>query len=113
MRLPTGIGEAFEQDLAFCAARDGTEAAALVRDVLAGLAWEEGRGVPRRLIPAFCRAVRGRECSDGDVARVLRLAAGYISEAEDTGFATYRIYHQALRDYLRALPDDQGGDARG
>jgi hypothetical protein len=101
-RLPSGFAEAFEADLATYAARLGPDAERTIRDLLEALAWDEGSGLPRGLIPTVAAAVTGRAYSDDDVAMCLREAAGHLLEAEEQGWAVYRLYHERLREHLRA-----------
>ena len=113
-RLPSGFDEAFEADLATYAGRLGAERAQIIRDLLEALAWDEGSGLPRHLIPLLTEAVTGRDCDDDDVAMVLAEAPGHLSEAEVQGWAVYRLYHQRLREHLRAVTvRRQGGDDPG
>lgn len=100
-RLPSGFAEAFEADLASYASRLGAGAEKLIRSVLEGLAWDEGPGLPRALIPVVTRAVTRSKYSDDDIATCLREAAGHLLEAEEMGWAVYRLYHERLREHLR------------
>lgn len=100
-KLPSEIGEAFNDYLV----RYGAEQER-VRNLLAPLAFAEGRGLPRgvlwtRLAAAFSDA----PCADGDIAWLLERASEYIAEVPDEqGRSVYRLYHQALADHLRADP---------
>ncbi|MGH9263293.1 MAG: hypothetical protein ACRD1D_01245 [Acidimicrobiales bacterium] len=100
-RLPSGFAEAFEADLAAYRDRLGAGAERTIRALLEGLAWDEGSGVPRRLLPAMTLAVTGQAYEDDDVAMLLREAAGHLLEAEVDGWAVYRLYHERLREHLR------------
>jgi WD40 repeat protein len=97
--LPSTALEAFADDLR---ARFG-DAQRLVDDVLAALAWGEGKGLTRRVWPLVATAVSARERSydDNDVDWALRHAGWHIVEAGEAGQAVYRLGHQALTDYYR------------
>jgi WD40 repeat protein len=100
--LPKGLEEAFHEDLAAYGRRHTPAIEVTIRDLLRTLAWDEGQGVPRRLIPAMALAVTGRNYTYDDVTTLLREAAGHISEAEAAGWALYRLYHERFREVLRA-----------
>jgi WD40 repeat protein len=102
-RLPSGFAEAFEVDLNSYADRLGEAAKSTIRAVLEALAWDEGQGVPRRLIPALTRAVTGAAIGDNDIIMVLQHAAGHLLEAQAGGWALYRLYHKRLQEHLRGL----------
>jgi WD40 repeat protein len=97
--LPATALQAFADDLR---ARFGAERQ-LVDDVLAALAWGEGKGLTRRVWPLVANAVSTLERSynDDDVDWVLRNAGWHIIEAGEAGQAVYRLGHQALTDYYR------------
>jgi WD40 repeat protein len=101
--LPRGLEAAFEADLAAYGSRHGAELERLLRDLLAALAWDEGQGLPRGLIPPVARAVTGRSYHDDDVTALLRFAGGHVTEAQTDGWATYRLYHEQFRIYLRQV----------
>ena len=100
-RLPSGFDEAFESDLASYRHRLGEQAGNTIRAVLTGLAWDEGQGVPRRLIPALTRAVTGTVITDDEVTLVLQEASGHLLETQANGWALYRLYHKRLQEHLR------------
>jgi WD40 repeat protein len=97
--LPATALEGFADDLR---ARFGVEQQ-LVDDLLAGLAWGEGKGLTRRVWPLIATAVASldRSYDDDDVDWVLRHAGWHIIEAGEAGQAVYRLGHQALTDYYR------------
>jgi hypothetical protein len=98
--LPTTALEAFAHDLR---ARFGAEQQR-VDDLLAALAWGEGKGLTRRVWPLVATALAAQERSydDDDVAWVLGHAGWHIIEAGEDGQAVYRLGHQALADYYRS-----------
>lgn|GEM_PF-3541563 len=100
-KLPVGLHDAFEADLASYGVAHGHSIEQAVRDLLESIAWEEGRGIPRSLIPIFAHAVSGKEYDDDDVITLLNVAGGHISEIDIDGWAHYRIYHERLREHLR------------
>lgn len=101
-RLPSDVGaaglhEVFAEDL-----RRFDDPTA-VREVLAPLAFARGDGIPRRQVwPALATelSVSGRAYRDSDVARIIREAGWYLIEATEDGQAVFRLYHQAIADYL-------------
>lgn len=98
----TGLGAAFDQDLA----RYGVDSA-LVRDVLVPLAWAEGAGLPWENLwaPLASRLAGGVHYTDDDVARVMGLAGAYIVESTDGDRSVYRLYHEEFRRHLRGAAD--------
>jgi hypothetical protein len=99
--MPEGLDAAFERDLTAYGERHGKATEQLIRGLLEALAWDEGQGIPRRHIPAVAQAVTGHIYSDDDITTLLRLAGGHITETEQVGWATYRLYHERFREYLR------------
>jgi WD40 repeat protein len=98
-RLPTSVGEAFHEYLA----RFGPDEER-VRHVLAALAYAEGSGLPWDALWApLASALWGRKYDDGDVSWVLAHAGSFVSEQNDAGRSTYRLFHEALADYLREM----------
>ena len=98
--LPATTLEAFADDLR---ARFG-DMEQLVDDLLAGLAWAEGKGLTRRVWPLIATAVArpGSRYDDEAVNYVLRHAGWHIIESGQDGQAVYRLGHQALTDYYRS-----------
>ncbi|MGH8910052.1 MAG: hypothetical protein ACRD0K_27045, partial [Egibacteraceae bacterium] len=101
--LPRGLDAAFETDLAAYGVRHGQEVERLLRDLLEALAWDEGQGLPRRLILPMAGAVTGRRYEDDDVTTLLTLAGGHVTEAQIDGWAVYRLYHEQFRAHLREV----------
>ncbi len=100
-QLPDDVRRAFEGDLDSYRALHGDSIARTVLDLLTGLAWEEGGGLPRELIGLVAQAVTGHSYTDDDVTTLLRVAGGHITEAADSGRAVYRLYHELFREHLR------------
>lgn len=104
-RLPGHVGEAglnrvFAEDL------ERFEDPGLVREVLTPLAFARGKGLPRRQIwPELASALAadrsGRAYIAADVSKVIREAGWYLIEGTEDGQAVFRLYHQAIGDYLR------------
>ncbi|WP_081736260.1 caspase family protein [Amycolatopsis orientalis] len=96
--LPTYPGEAMHRDLE---SRLGTNAAK-ARDLLRPLAFAEGQGLPWEDIwAAVATKASGAAYTDDDLLWLRRHAGSYVVEATEFGRSTYRLYHQALADYLR------------
>ncbi|MGH8931192.1 MAG: hypothetical protein ACRDZO_11360, partial [Egibacteraceae bacterium] len=109
--LPQGLDAAFEADLAAYGARHGQGVERLLRDLLEALAWDEGQGIPRRLILPMAQAVTGRRYQDDDVTTLLTLAGGHVTEAQVDGWAVYRLYHEQFRAHLREVTLTAGSTA--
>jgi WD40 repeat protein len=95
--LPATALEAFVHDLQ---ARFGGEQQR-VDDLLAALAWGEGKGLTRRVWPKVANAFSSRSYGDDDVQWVLDHAGWHIIETGEDGQAVYRLGHQALADHYR------------
>ena len=108
--LPATALEAFAHDLQ---ARFGTEEQR-VDDLLAALAWGEGKGLTRRVWPQVANAFarRSRSYDDDDVQWVLDHAGWHIIEAGEDGQAVYRLGHQALADHYRGRCELREGQDR-
>ncbi|MEU8404368.1 caspase family protein [Nonomuraea sp. NPDC048892] len=111
-RLPSDVGaaglhEVFSRDL------ERFPDPAQIREVLTPLAFARGKGLPRRQIwPELASELSksGRGYRDSDVARIIREAGWYLTEATEDGQAVFRLYHQAIADYLiRTVCDDGQG----
>jgi hypothetical protein len=75
-----------------------------LRELLTPLAYAEGDGLPRRLWPAAATALAERSYGTEDLDWLLDTAADYmIEQATSEGGPVYRLYHQALADYLRPV----------
>ncbi|MCC5613048.1 NACHT domain-containing protein, partial [Nostoc sp. CHAB 5834] len=95
--VPSTIDQAFEQYL-----NSFKENKQKVRDLLLPLAWAEGLGLPWNTIWApLAFKLSTRAYSDEDIDWVLRHAGSFIIETLEKGRSVYRLYHQALADYLR------------
>src|SRR5262249_14733038 len=97
--LPATALAAFADDLR---TRFGAEEQR-VDDLLAALAWGEGKGLTRRVWPRVADALTHgrRSYEDDDVAWVLGHAGWHIIESGEDGQAVYRLGHQALADHYR------------
>jgi uncharacterized protein (DUF779 family) len=86
----------------------------MVNDILAALAWGEGKGLTRRVWPlvASTLSLTSAPYSDGDVAWVLEHAGWHIIEAGEDGQAVYRLAHQAFADHYRSRADLENANAR-
>jgi WD40 repeat protein len=100
-QLPDDVGQAFDVNLDSYKILHGDETARILRDLLTGLAWEEGNGLPRELIRLFARAITGGYYTDDDVSTLFRLAGGHVIEVTDSSRAVYRLYHELFREHLR------------
>ncbi|MFF1611985.1 caspase family protein [Amycolatopsis sp. NPDC058278] len=96
--LPRLPGEAMHRDLE----TRFDDKAKKVRDLLRPLAFAEGQGLPWEDIwaPVASRAA-GITYTDEDLLWLRKHAGSYVVEATEDGRSTYRLYHQALADYLR------------
>ena len=73
-----------------------------LRELLTPLAYAEGEGLPRALWPAAATALAERSYSVEELHWLLDIAADYLVEQTTSeGGPVYRLYHQALADYLR------------
>ncbi|MCP3859993.1 MAG: hypothetical protein GY704_10100, partial [Phycisphaeraceae bacterium] len=106
--LNLSVEEAFETDVRSVSipGHDHNPAAAI--DILTGLAFSYGSGLPDDLWPLFAtnystsqapKAVYTRD----DVYSALELAGRYVSVRSEAGQATYRLTHQRLAEHLRSL----------
>jgi WD40 repeat protein len=95
--LPSEVAEAFGSYLARFGDRERK-----VRRLLAPLAYAEDRGLPwDRIWAALATALSGEDCSDDDIAWLLENASDYIVEAAIGDRSVFRLYHEALAEYLR------------
>jgi hypothetical protein len=73
-----------------------------LRELLTPLAYAEGDGLPRALWPAAATALADRSYSVEELDWLLDTAADYLVEqATSEGDPVYRLYHEALAEYLR------------
>ena len=104
--LPSTVDEAFEQYLE----RFG-ENRKLVRDLLFPLACAEGEGLPwGELWAAVASAMPGaaRAYTKADIEWLMENGSSFILEAIEDDRSVYRLYHQALADYLKRSGPPQG-----
>jgi WD40 repeat protein len=95
--FPTTVALAFEHFLE----RFGADTQK-VRDLLTALAWAEGEGLPwGNIWPALASGLSGRTYDDGDIRWLMQSAGSFVVEAIEQNRSVYRLYHQALADYLR------------
>ncbi|GAA1939737.1 caspase family protein [Kitasatospora viridis] len=98
-QLPTVPGDAMREDLRQrFGARTGQ-----AEDLLLPLAYAEGQGLPWESVWApLASALAGRTYRDEDLVWLFERAGSYVVESEFEGRSVYRLYHQALAEYLRA-----------
>jgi len=86
----------------------------MVNDVLAALAWGEGKGLTRRVWGPIANTLSrtGALYREGDVAWVLENAGWHIVEESENGQAVYRLAHQAFADHYRRGADLKDVNAR-
>ncbi|UGT65225.1 WD40 repeat domain-containing protein [Nocardia asteroides] len=95
--LPAMPGEAMGRDLD---SRLRTRADA-ARDLLQPLAFAQGQGLPwEDLWAPIASALAGATYTDADLLWLRRTAGSYVVEAAEDGRSAYRLYHQALAEYL-------------
>lgn len=103
MALPRQAADAMHHDLH---QRFGTDASRIL-DLLRPLAYAEGQGLPWEDIWAPLASELSRRRYTNEDLRLLRQDAGaYVVEAAEDGRSVYRLYHEAMAEYLR-----QGHDA--
>ncbi len=98
--LPPTALEAFVAELE----RRFGDRAPRVDEVLAALAWGEGKGLTRRVwAPAASALSRdGTPYTDDEVDWVLKNAGWHVLETGEDGQAVYRLSHQLLADHYRS-----------
>ncbi len=73
-----------------------------VRRLLAPLAYAQGQGLPwDRVWAPMASALSGVECSDDDISWLFMHAGAYVVEVPVGGRSVFRLYHEALAEYLR------------
>jgi WD40 repeat protein len=103
--LPRMPSQAMRQDLTRRLGKDADRAT----DLLRPLAYAEGQGLPWEDVwTAVAGAISGRTYTDDDLDWLRRQAGAYVVEATEAGRSAYRLYHQALAEYLREETDLHG-----
>ncbi len=101
--LPSRAADAMHRDL-HQRLGDGAER---ILDLLRPLAYAEGQGLPWEDIWApLASELSGRRYTNEDLHQLRRDAGAYVVEAVEDGRSVYRLYHEAMAEYLR-----QGQDA--
>lgn len=96
-RLPSESSEAFAAYLA----RFGDNERR-VRRLLTPLAYAEDQGLPwDRIWAPLAAALSGEHCTDDEISWLLEHAGDYIVEAAVGDRSVFRLYHEALAEYLR------------
>ncbi len=78
------------------------------RELLLPLAYAQGSGLPwEDLWPKLARALSASNYTSSDIDWLIEVAGFYIVEsASNDGRSTYRLYHEALAEHLRADRDN-------
>ncbi|WP_369364372.1 caspase family protein [Streptomyces sp. CG4] len=96
--LPRHAGHAMAHDLSVRLDVDADRAT----DLLRPLAYAYGQGLPWEDVWArLATAISGRSYTDEDIQWLRRVAGSYIVESVEDDRSAYRLYHQALAEYLR------------
>ncbi|WP_217210362.1 caspase family protein [Streptomyces sp. AC550_RSS872] len=96
--LPSAAADAMHRDLH---QRFG-EGADQILDLLRPLAYAEGQGLPWEDIWApLASELSGRRYTNEDLRQLRRDAGAYVVEAVEDGRSVYRLYHEAMAEYLR------------
>ncbi|MFC8515575.1 caspase family protein [Streptomyces sp. NPDC057257] len=104
--LPSVAADAMHRDLH---QRFGADAERVL-DLLRPLAYAEGQGLPWEDIWApVASELSGRRYTNDDLLRLRREAGAYVVEASEDGRSVYRLYHEAMAEYLRL--GREAGDA--
>ncbi|MEV7442945.1 WD40 repeat domain-containing protein, partial [Streptomyces sp. NPDC091204] len=102
--LPRHAGDAMHHDLQ---QRLGPHAQRAT-DLLRPLAYAQGQGLPWEDIWApLATAISGHPYSDDDLLWLRHAAGSYVVEATENGRSAYRLYHEAMAEYLRQDTDPQ------
>ncbi len=95
-KLPTEAGEALGQYI------KRLKDPAVAVDILRPLAWAEGGGLPWGTLWApIASAMAGEQYDNDTIVQVLERASDLISETVANGEPAYRLFHEALAEYLR------------
>ena len=100
IELPSTVADALDRYLNACELRTPG-----VRDLLRPLAFARGAGIPRnQLWVDLAQALsRGSQFTTHDLANVFHSAASYlVDRAGEDAEPTYRLFHRALDEHLRA-----------
>ncbi|WP_184491432.1 caspase family protein [Streptomyces sp. I6] len=96
--LPRLPGEAMERDLRQQLGDEMERA----RQLLVPLAFAQGAGLPwAGLWPQLASVLADVPYTDEDIVWLRRAAGSYVVESVESSESVYRIYHQALVEYLR------------
>ncbi|MFI9324897.1 caspase family protein [Kitasatospora aureofaciens] len=96
--LPRHASAAMRHDLE---RRLGTAAQRAI-DLLRPLAHSQGQGLPWEDIWApLASEISGRPYTDDDLLWLRHTAGSYVVEATENGRSAYRLYHEAMAEYLR------------
>ncbi|PZS30711.1 MAG: hypothetical protein DLM61_10135, partial [Pseudonocardiales bacterium] len=107
--LPRAAAEAMREDLDTRLADHVSRA----RDLLLPLAYAQGSGLPwEDLWPRLASALADTAYTSTDIDWLIDVAGFYIVEAtsDDGRRSTYRLYHEALAEHLRATREDPIAD---
>ncbi|MEU6420140.1 caspase family protein, partial [Streptomyces spiralis] len=100
--LPSAAADAMHRDLH---QRFGDRAGTIL-DLLRPLAYAEGQGLPWEDIWApLASELSGHRYTNQDLHRLRRDAGAYVVEAAEDGRSVYRLYHEAMAEYLRQDQD--------
>ncbi|MER7950367.1 WD40 repeat domain-containing protein [Streptomyces sp. NPDC096079] len=106
--LPSNVGQAFAAYL-----RRFGDDEQRVRRVLTPLAYAQGPGLPEPLWAPLAEELSGRPCAHEELDRVRREHAGaYIHLTTTEKGPVFRLFHEALAEYLRGSRDDRAAHAR-
>jgi WD40 repeat protein len=84
-----------------------------LRELLSPLAYAEGGGLPRALWLAAASGLAERSYGPEELDWLLHTAADYlIEQVNSDGDPIYRLYHQALADYLRPATVEEASTQR-
>jgi hypothetical protein len=107
-QFPASIGEAFKEYLKRFDQLEPNLSQRKVTELLRPLAYAEGEGLPcyplwRPLADAIAALVekKTRRYKDADIENMLEHAGAFVVESQEHGRSVYRLYHQALAEYLR------------
>ncbi|MFJ9818173.1 caspase family protein [Streptomyces sp. NPDC101151] len=102
--LPRAAADAMHRDLH---QRFGADRARTVLDLLRPLAYAEGQGLPWEDIwaPVASELSGVARYTNQDIHRLRRDAGAYMVEAVEDGRSVYRLYHEAMAEYLRQGQD--------